>query len=90
MRPVDIPGVGVIRDFVVTERGPEGFAVPYLQAFVTLDAGPTVYSMLTGVEPSEGAVSVGDRVTMVVDTFRVEGNQRFVGWKFQPEAEVGV
>jgi uncharacterized OB-fold protein len=39
MEDVDLVGHGTLRDYVVAERGPEEFPVPYVQSWVKLDHG---------------------------------------------------
>jgi uncharacterized OB-fold protein len=86
MEAFELSGNGTLVDFVVTHRGPAGFAVPYVQGYVKLDDGPTVYSMLTEVEPTESGVQVGTRMSMVFDTIRIDDGVDIVGWKFRPES----
>jgi uncharacterized protein len=85
MEPYDVRGAGTLVDFVITQRGPAGFAVPYVQGYVKLDDGPTIYSMLTGVEATESGPKVGERMRMVLEAIRKEGDVEIVGWKFRPE-----
>lgn len=85
MEPYEVRGAGTLVDFVVTQRGPAGFAVPYVQGYIKLDDGPTIYSMLTGVEATEAGPIVGARMHMVLETIRRDGDVDIVGWKFRPE-----
>ena len=80
-----ITGRGLLVDFVVVERGPAGYAVPYVQAYIKLVDGPKIYSMLTGVEPTETGPKIGQSMEMIVDVIRNEGGVDIVGWKFRPE-----
>jgi uncharacterized OB-fold protein len=90
MEPFELAGRGRLRDFVITQRGPSGFVVPYVQGFVQLDDGPVIYSLLTGVEPTEDGPTVGARMEMVIETIRHLDDADLIGWKFRPEAAVGV
>lgn len=89
MKSRRLGGSGTLCDFVVAERGPEGFAVPYIQAYVRLGDGPVVYTLLTGVDAQEPDVRVGDRMTMVFDDISADGQRTVVGWKFRPERGPG-
>jgi uncharacterized OB-fold protein len=84
MDPYDIPGRGTLKDFVVTHRGPSGFQVPYVQAFVKLDAGPVIYSMLTGVDPTDDGPVVGMRLEMILERVVAHDEEDLIGWKFRP------
>jgi uncharacterized OB-fold protein len=80
-----LAGRGTLVDFVVVERGPAGYAVPYVQAYIKLDDGPKIYSMLSGVEPTETGPKIGQGMEMIVDVIRSEDGVDIVGWKFRPE-----
>ena len=79
-------GRGKLVDFVVVERGPSGYKVPYVQAYVKLVDGPKIYTMLSGVEPIESGPKIGESMEMIIDVIRCEDGIDIVGWKFQPEA----
>jgi uncharacterized OB-fold protein len=80
-----LAGRGTLVDFVVVERGPAGYATPYVQAYIKLMDGPKIYSMLTGVEPTETGPKVGQTMEMIVDVIRNADGVNIVGWKFRPE-----
>lgn len=84
MRDFRLRGEGVVRDFIVAHRGPSGFAVPYIQAYVRLVDGPTIYSMLEGFPPTEDGVTIGQEVEMTIVPMRHEDGVPIVGWKFRP------
>lgn len=81
----ELAGKGTLVDFAVTERGPAGFEVPYIQAYIRLDDCPILYSMLTNVEPTEFGPRLGESMEMTLGIIRREGSIEIVGWKFQPE-----
>jgi uncharacterized OB-fold protein len=83
MHPLRLSGRATVREFVVTHRGPAGFAVPYIQAYVQLEEGPVIYSMIDATA-SEDAVAVGDAVTMRIATIREVDGVQVIGWKFAP------
>jgi uncharacterized OB-fold protein len=85
MEHFTLSGRGTLVDFVVVERGPAGYAVPYLQAYIKLVDGPKIYSMLSGVEPKETGPRIGQAMEMIIDVIRSEDGVDIVGWKFRPE-----
>jgi uncharacterized OB-fold protein len=85
MGPYRLAGHGILTDYVIAHRGPEGFAVPYIQAYIHLDDGPRIYSMLAGVEPSEPTPQLGVAMRMVITPIRRDGRVDLVGWKFVPQ-----
>jgi uncharacterized OB-fold protein len=86
MDPFTMAGRGTLVDFVVVERGPAGYAVPYVQAYIKLLDGPKIYSMLSGVEPTETGPRIGQDMEMFIDVIRSENGVEIVGWKFRPES----
>jgi uncharacterized protein len=88
MRDVGLRGEGVVHDFIVTQRGPVGFAVPYIQAYVRLVDGPVIYSMLDGFQATDNGVSIGDEVEMIIASLRIQDGEPVVGWKFRPRTAV--
>jgi uncharacterized OB-fold protein len=75
MRPKRLAGTGVIRDFVIAQRGATGFRVPY--------------SMIDA-PASEDTISAGDRVTMRVQQVRQEDGVAVIGWMFHPSEQDGL
>ena len=57
---------------------------PYIQAFVQLDDGPLVYSLIDGCEPRDDALEAGQIVEMSITTVRRDGDIDVIGWKFHP------
>lgn len=82
-----LAGSGILDDFAVAERGPEGFAVPYIQAYIRLDDGPVIFSLLTGVDPLDPSIHVGEKMTMTFEDIAEQAGTRVVGWKFHPALE---
>jgi len=85
MDALRLRGAGTLHDFAVAQRGPEGFPVPYVQAYVRLDQGPVIYTLLTDVDPAEPDVQIGERMRMVFEDVTTDGEWTLVGWKFRPE-----
>ena len=80
-----LSGKGSLERYTVAQRGPSGFPVPYIMSYVKLEEGPIIYSLITGVEPKEGVLKPGQKLTMVIDKIRTDtaGND-IVGYKFKP------
>lgn len=84
MEDYQLRGHGKIRDYVIAERGPEGFDVPYVQAWLSLDDGPAVFSIIETAEPRAFSLEIGSPVTMVRRHFG-NGESSFTGWKSVPD-----
>lgn len=84
MAAFELDGKGTLVDFAVTERGPAGFEVPYIQAYIKLNDGPMLYSMLANVDPTELGPRIGDSMEMTLGTIRWDETIEIVGWKFRP------
>jgi uncharacterized OB-fold protein len=80
----ELAGRGTLVDYVIVERGPAGFAVPYFQAYVKLNDGPKIYSMLEEVQIAEPGLTIGQPMEMLIETIRSDGSVDIVGWKFRP------
>ncbi|HVW45280.1 MAG TPA: zinc ribbon domain-containing protein [Amycolatopsis sp.] len=86
MEGYQLAGHGTISDYVVAERGPEGFPVPYVQAWLKLDDGPVVFSIIETPDPrSPEHLTLGSPATMVRRRFGADGSA-FTGWKFVPDS----
>jgi uncharacterized OB-fold protein len=88
MEDYPLRGHGKIRDYVIAERGPEGFDVPYVQAWLTLDDGPSIFSIIETPEPRAFDLKIGTPVTMVRRRFGA-GESGFTGWKSVPDPADG-
>lgn len=85
MRPHRLEGRGWLVRSVLSERGPSGFAVPYVQAYVRLVDGPVLFTTIDGVAPRDGSsLKVGDELVMSIEPIRRLGDTVIVGWKFRP------
>lgn len=84
MRSFRLKGRGRLRDFVVTQRAAPGFRVPYIQAYVQLDDGPMVFSMIDGCEPDASTLRRGDVVEMTIKIIRTVDEVDSMGWTFHP------
>lgn len=78
-----LSGRGRLKEFVVAQRGPEGFAVPYVQAFVQLEDGPVIYSMIGGADAAEPKLEPGMPLMMTIEEIVRDKGTAIVGWKFR-------
>lgn len=83
MRPQHLNGRGTLRDFVVAYRGPAGFDVPYIQAYVQLVDGPVIFTTVSGVNDAS-ELTIGQEMSMSIEKVRSDGDIDVLGWKFQP------
>ncbi len=86
MRPVRLAGRGTLDRFVVARRGPSGFRAPYIQGFVRLDDGPTIYALIDGCPVADDALTLGEAMEMALVPVREEGEVTVIGWSFHPVA----
>ena len=85
MDRIQLSSKGKIDTFSVLHIGAPGFDVPYVLAWVVLDEGPKIISLITGVEPSEDFIEVGTKVEAVVEKIREdEQGTEVIGYKFRP------
>ncbi len=74
--------------FTIVWQAPPGFTAPYIQGIVTLADGPRIYAMITGVEPKEEALKVGQELEVVIDRLREdEQGNTILAYKFRPVTE---
>jgi uncharacterized OB-fold protein len=85
MEDYQVLGHGRVRDYVIAERGPEGFDVPYVQAWLKLDDGPAIFSIIETPDARAFDLEIGAPVTMVRRPFGT-GESCFTGWKFVPDS----
>lgn len=85
MEEIPLSRRGRLNTFTLTTVAPPGFQAPYIQGFVDLPEGCTVFTLITGCEPSEGSLQIGQEMELVIEPVRLdeEGNQ-LLGYKFKP------
>lgn len=83
MRPVRLSRQGALFSFTVSNVAPEGLQVPYLQAFVELDDGPRVFTLISSeVEPRLDALAVGEPMELVIEPITPVRSE--LVYKFRP------
>lgn len=85
MEEVPLSRRGKLNSFTVAQVAPSGFKAPYIISYVDLPEGPRVFSMITGCEPSEQSLKVGQEVELVIEKISEDdkGNE-VIGYKFRP------
>lgn len=91
MRECRLSGKARLDRFTVSHTPHFAVEAPYIQAYVQLEEGPMLYTLIAGVEPRADALQLDQPMEMVIDKIRTdeEGND-VVAWKFRPaEGEPG-
>jgi len=85
MEEVSLGSRGVVDTFSVLHADAPGFKAPYVVAYILLPAGVRVFSPITGCDPSEGSLAIGDEVELVIEKIREDDRGNEVrGYKFRP------
>jgi uncharacterized OB-fold protein len=88
MIEVHLSGRGKLDTFSIVNAALPGFKAPSIQAYVNLEEGPRIWSLITGVEPDEKALKIGMDVELVVAKVRedAQGNE-VISYQFRPAKE---
>jgi len=69
----------------VARQAPPGFTAPYVQALVRLDEGPLVFTMVTGCEPMDDGLAIGQPMELVIEPIRQDGHgNSILAWTYRP------
>jgi uncharacterized OB-fold protein len=84
MEEVSLGSKGQVDTFSVLHVDAPGFKAPYVVAYVVI-SGVKVFSLITGCDPSEESLEIGNEVELVVEKIREDehGNE-IRGYKFRP------
>ncbi|MFC1535235.1 Zn-ribbon domain-containing OB-fold protein [Thermodesulfobacteriota bacterium] len=76
---------GKIDSFTIVWSTLPGFQRPSVQSLIRLDEGLTIWSLMTGCEPSENALEIGMDVELVIGKVKEdqEGNE-IVSYQYRP------
>ncbi len=88
MEEYHIYGGGKLNTFSIVNAALPGFKAPSIQAYVDLDEGPRIWSLITGVEPDPKNLSMGMELELVVEKVRedAQGNE-LMSYQFRPAKE---
>lgn len=85
MEEMHISGNGKIDTFSVCYVALPGFQAPSIQAYINLDEGVRIWSLITGVEPSEELLKIGMDVELVIGRVREDTNgNEIISYQFRP------
>lgn len=88
MEEARIRGKGTLDSFCIIHAALPGFKAPSIQAYINLEEGPRIWSLVTGCEPSEEALKPGMDMELVIAKVREDthGNE-IVSYQFKPVTE---
>ncbi|MEW6266364.1 MAG: Zn-ribbon domain-containing OB-fold protein [Thermodesulfobacteriota bacterium] len=76
---------GTLYSFAVNQMAPEGFKAPYVTGKVDLPEKVRVFTVITGVEPEESALSIGQEMELVFGPMaRNAAGEDLIGYMFRP------
>ncbi len=78
-------GKGTLDSFSIVQAALPGFKAPSIQAYINIENGPKIWSLITGCEPTEDALHLGMDMEMVIAKVREdeEGNE-IMSYQFKP------
>lgn len=81
----------ILDSYAVIHVAPPGFTAPYIQGYVILEDGPRVFTLISGCEPKDEALQLGEKMELVIEKIREdEDGNNLIGWKFRPTEEKGI
>jgi len=85
MQETHIGEKGKIDMFSIVRSALPGFEAPSIQAYINLAEGPRIWSLITGIEPSEEALKLDMDVELVIGKVRMdsEGNE-IISFQYRP------
>jgi uncharacterized protein len=85
MEEYHIYGKGKLNTFSIVNAALPGFKAPSIQAYVDLDEGPRIWSLITGVAPDQNLLRIGMELELVVEKVRedAQGNE-IMSYQFRP------
>jgi len=85
MEEIHISGKGKIDTFSTCYAALPGFEAPSIQAYINLEEGARIWSLITGVEPSDEMLKIGTDVELSIGKLREDaaGNE-IMSYQFRP------
>jgi uncharacterized OB-fold protein len=85
MEETKFEGKGTLDSFSIVQAALPGFKAPSIQAYINIENGPKIWSLVTGCEPEENALRLGMDMEMVIAMVREdeEGNE-IMSYQFKP------
>jgi uncharacterized OB-fold protein len=85
MEEIKLGPYGSLETYAVMRVGPPDFPPPYVIGYVKMEEGPVVFTLLTGCEPEDDALELGQDMELVIEKVREDGaGNNLIGWKFRP------
>ena len=85
MEETGIGSEGSLETFAVMQVGPPGFGVPYVIGYIRTREGAIVFAPITGCEPKDDALKIGDPMELVIEKVKEDGKgNALMGWKYRP------
>jgi uncharacterized OB-fold protein len=82
---ISLGNKGKIYSYSIARLSMPGYPAPYMLAYVDLESGPRIYSLITGCEPKEGILEVGDEVELVIGKITEdESGNHIIAYRFKP------
>ena len=87
MEEARLRGKGKLDSFSIVHAALPGFRAPSIQAYIDLEDGPRIWSLITGCDPSEEALTPGMDMEMVIEKVREdEKGNALISYQFKPGA----
>lgn len=85
MEETRFEGKGTLDSFSIVQAALPGFKAPSIQAYINIENGPKIWSLITGCEPAEDSLNLGMDMEMVIEKVREdeEGNE-LMSYQFKP------
>jgi len=81
---------GTLYSFSVNRMAPDGFKAPYITGKVDLPEKVRIFSVISGVEPEEDALTIGQAMEVVFEPITKDLNGcDLVGYTFRPVRTAG-
>ena len=88
MEEIALGSRGKLDSFVVVRQAPIGFVAPYMLGVVQIPDGPKVFSLITGCEMRDDALTIGQEMELIINKISEDGEGNdVIGWKFKPVAD---
>ena len=85
MEDIRLGAHGTLETFAVMQVAPPGFVAPYIIGYIRLREGSLVFAPITGCEPRDDALEIGDEMELVIEKLTEDENgNSIIGWKFKP------
>ena len=85
MENIQLGSGGELETFAVMQVGPPGFKVPYVIGYVKTPEGALVFAPITGCQPKDDALKVGEQMELVIEKVKEDGKgNNLIGWKYKP------